>query len=276
MPKRTTIPSDTELEVLTKSSRRCCVCFGLNRDFDEKKGQVAHLDRDPSNANFDNLAYLCMDHHDEYDSRRSQSKGLTYREVKEYRRQLYEAVSEMRNTFSPKNIWPVGLDVPKLKFFRPIDPTPGIATSGIQFTDADPSSSSEAPTLYLSVYFKRTRYFGPPLDSNEKWLYLEANMRPALNLRIQVRAWNERDVEETVRVLRTGVGAYDLHGPQPEEDHAGDYFYVWRENDEIRTIMSTFTSTNAGISIHARLSDEIAKAFANYLENIGFVSPAPS
>lgn len=65
-------------------------------DFGEKKGQIAHLDRNPANNELDNLAWLCFDHHDQYDSRTSQSKGLTIGEVKRYRGQLYQAVEEMR------------------------------------------------------------------------------------------------------------------------------------------------------------------------------------
>ncbi|MDH7972128.1 hypothetical protein QH494_08010 [Sphingomonas sp. AR_OL41] len=40
----------------------------------------------------DNLAYLCLDHHDQYDSRRSQSKGFTVGEVKQYRSELRNIV----------------------------------------------------------------------------------------------------------------------------------------------------------------------------------------
>jgi RNA polymerase sigma factor (sigma-70 family) len=90
MPFRKRIPSDTETRILSKSARRCCLCFYLNQDFTEKLGQIAHLDRDSSNASEDNLAFLCMDHHSMYDSRTSQHKNLTIGEVKSARRKLYE------------------------------------------------------------------------------------------------------------------------------------------------------------------------------------------
>lgn len=83
------------------SARRCCVCFGVQMDMSVKKGQIAHLDGDPSNSDFDNLAYLCMPHHDDYDSKTSQSKGLTIHEVKNYRTLLYEAIRQMRNDIPP-------------------------------------------------------------------------------------------------------------------------------------------------------------------------------
>ena len=77
MSKRIKISEPIQTEVLTKSRRRCCICFGLNRDEEIKKGQIAHRDGNPNNNNIDNLAFLCFDHHDDYDSKTSQSKSLT-------------------------------------------------------------------------------------------------------------------------------------------------------------------------------------------------------
>ena len=101
MAKRKPIPKATQDELLYLCARRCCLCFGLRADFGEQSGQIAHLDHDPSNNNLDNLAWLCLHHHDEYDRRTSQSKGLTIGEVKRYRQELYQAVAEMRATQPP-------------------------------------------------------------------------------------------------------------------------------------------------------------------------------
>jgi hypothetical protein len=79
-------------EVLCLSRRRCCICVGLNRDLSLKQGQVAHLDRNPANNDLDNLAFFCLDHHDQYDSRTSQSKGLTPGEVRRFRKELHEII----------------------------------------------------------------------------------------------------------------------------------------------------------------------------------------
>ena len=84
--------SKTEAEILLSSRRRCCICFGLNRDFGIKSGQIAHLDRDNSNDAYDNLAFLCLEHHDMYDSSTSQSKNFTISEVKKYREELYSSI----------------------------------------------------------------------------------------------------------------------------------------------------------------------------------------
>jgi len=94
MAMRVTIPPEVIADVLVTSRRRCCVCFGLSNDAEEKKGQVAHIDRDASNSARDNLVFLCFDHHDQYDSRTSQSKGLTVEEVRRYRAQLDRFVAQ--------------------------------------------------------------------------------------------------------------------------------------------------------------------------------------
>jgi hypothetical protein len=90
--KRKHTPPNREAEVLDTCRRRCCVCFALNGDAEEKKGQIGHLDHNPSNNAPDNLVFLCMLHHDQYDSRTSQSKNLTEAEVRLYRKQLHQAV----------------------------------------------------------------------------------------------------------------------------------------------------------------------------------------
>jgi hypothetical protein len=88
MGNRKKISPEVIADITSASRRRCCICFALNQDDTEKKGQIAHLDHDASNNSPDNLAFLCLDHHDQYDSRPSQAKGLTIEEVKRYRTEL--------------------------------------------------------------------------------------------------------------------------------------------------------------------------------------------
>ena len=77
-------------DVLVKSRRRCCLCYVLKGDKDTKDGQIAHIDRNPANNAIDNLVYLCLDHHNQYDSVPSQSKRLSSAEVKLCKRLLYK------------------------------------------------------------------------------------------------------------------------------------------------------------------------------------------
>lgn len=104
MAKRKTVPCSTVVEILTQSRRRCCICYGLKRDSAEKKGQIAHLDGNSGNFDPDNLAYLCLDHHDEYDSTTSQTKSLQMEEVKKYREELYELFGDWQHTVTTRQI----------------------------------------------------------------------------------------------------------------------------------------------------------------------------
>ena len=90
MGRRRYISEKKQAKVLVRCRRRCCICFALHRDFSIKRGQIAHLDHDPANNDIDNLAFLCLEHHDEYDSKTRLSKGFTLEEVKRYREELYD------------------------------------------------------------------------------------------------------------------------------------------------------------------------------------------
>jgi hypothetical protein len=68
------------------------LCFHLFNKQGVKKGQVAHLDQRRANNILDNLAFLCLEHHSEYDSTTSQHKNYTITEVKHARRLLYRWV----------------------------------------------------------------------------------------------------------------------------------------------------------------------------------------
>lgn len=90
---RKPIALNVQTNVLVGSRRRCCLCFGLNRDTSLKSGQIAHLDRNNANNFETNLAFLCFDHHDEYDSISSQRKNLTLGEIKQFRSELYQTIN---------------------------------------------------------------------------------------------------------------------------------------------------------------------------------------
>src|ERR1022692_610272 len=100
-PPRKNIPVDRETAVLINSGRRCVLCFHLNRDLEEKHGQIAHLDGDRTNRAEDNLAWMCLPHHSLFDSKTSQHKNYSLAEVKAARRNLYAAVQKGRHQESP-------------------------------------------------------------------------------------------------------------------------------------------------------------------------------
>jgi hypothetical protein len=92
MSDRKQTPTEIEESVLISSHRRCAMCFGLKRDTNIKRGQIAHLDGDSSNYVFGNLCFLCLDHHEEYDATSFQAKGYKIAEVKHYRDELYQSI----------------------------------------------------------------------------------------------------------------------------------------------------------------------------------------
>jgi len=102
--KRQPVPPASATKIFLKSKRRCALCFGLNSDLGEKDGQIAHLDRKSSNNTPDNLAYLCLPHHDKYDSKPSQTRRLTATEVKHYRAALYEYLKNPQGSLAPSEV----------------------------------------------------------------------------------------------------------------------------------------------------------------------------
>ena len=100
MPNRKRIPSLAETNVLALSRRRCCLCFFLCGDSRIKKGQIAHIDGNSGNADETNLAFLCWDHHDQLDSKTSQSKNLTVEEVRRARALLYKAMGDTSGDYA--------------------------------------------------------------------------------------------------------------------------------------------------------------------------------
>lgn len=88
--QRAHIPKSTETDVLFASRRRCCLCFYIDGVDGAQNGQLAHLNRNPVDPSFDNLVWLCLKHHDAYDTRHSQTKGYTTLEIRRYRDRLYK------------------------------------------------------------------------------------------------------------------------------------------------------------------------------------------
>jgi len=76
-------PSDVAEKILVDCKRMCAICFHLLGDPRlNMRGQIAHIDRNSENSTGENGAYLCKDHHDEYDIVSKQSKRLTPGELK--------------------------------------------------------------------------------------------------------------------------------------------------------------------------------------------------
>lgn len=285
MSQRKRTPKDTEADVLERSGRRCCVCFALDADFEVKSGQIAHLDGDPSNSESDNLCFLCLTHHDDYDTKRSQSKGLTITEVKRYRTGLCDAVASMRESIQYAGNFPTGTDTPLLDYYEESDAVLDRTTqgtqiverqAGIRLADKDLSGKNGAPSLALSIAFTETNTEG----RTKRSLRLIGGMPFGLALQIELCAWDDWSVSGFANVLRNKADIWILHGNPIEGDerdpvyHARDFLLIYRKaNGENRLTVGTHTLTQAPLQIHARFSEKVADGLANYLERVGFIAP---
>lgn len=97
MDNRKKVDKKVEAEVLIASRRRCCLCVFLDDYLKPKPGQIAHLNRDRTDSTFDNLVFLCLEHHHLYDSRSNQAKGFNSLEVKTWRDYLYGKFPSQEN-----------------------------------------------------------------------------------------------------------------------------------------------------------------------------------
>ena len=99
---RKPIPDDTQNAILLKSRRRCCLCFWLKGIDEVQKGQIAHIDQDSANPAEENLAFLCFDHHDDYDGTTRLAKGLKPDEVRHWRDELYREMEYRFRSFQKR------------------------------------------------------------------------------------------------------------------------------------------------------------------------------
>jgi hypothetical protein len=73
---RTPVPDAVSAEVMFQHDRTCCVC--------RERGlavQIHHIDEDPTNHAIDNLAVLCLEHHEQTQTRGGFAKKLTAADV---------------------------------------------------------------------------------------------------------------------------------------------------------------------------------------------------
>lgn len=104
MVKRKHLPIKVAEEVLVICRRRCCLCFFLQDDKRERKGQIAHLNQRSDDNRVENLVWLCLEHHDAFDSTTRQSKGYTAGEVRRYRDELIAEFGALPTEESSKKI----------------------------------------------------------------------------------------------------------------------------------------------------------------------------
>lgn len=84
---RVQIPQAIQTEVLIRNRHACCVCQKL-------RVQLHHIDGDPSNNDPENIAALCLDHHDMASMQIGLTKKLQPDQIRSYKTQ-WESVCEV-------------------------------------------------------------------------------------------------------------------------------------------------------------------------------------
>ena len=79
---RTPIPEELKADILSRSNNRCCVC-------QTPFVQFHHIDEDPSNNDFDNIAPLCPNCHSQTHSHSTMTINLTSSRLKVLRDRWY-------------------------------------------------------------------------------------------------------------------------------------------------------------------------------------------
>lgn len=82
---RKKIPPEIENRVLVSSKRRCPICYFIDEFRGEVQGQIAHLNKNRDDNSLNNLAFMCLRHHSIFDSKNSQHKNYTAKEIAHYR-----------------------------------------------------------------------------------------------------------------------------------------------------------------------------------------------
>ena len=140
---RKPIPKDIETDILTSSKRRCCLCTGLEGNYSIKKGQIAHLDQNNENFKNENLAFLCLEHHSDFDSTTKQHKNYTIQEVKQYRGQLYYYLENNPN-----------IDIPNTKRIKSNKPYSLILNGVNGFINIKNDKLKELSKFQIEIEFK--------------------------------------------------------------------------------------------------------------------------
>jgi hypothetical protein len=98
MTGRKSISQKVQSNVITKSASRCVICYAtrVNTDVAYPSFQIAHIDKNNANNSEDNLALLCFDHHNLYDSTFSQGKNYNKETIIAWRQALYDDVANNR------------------------------------------------------------------------------------------------------------------------------------------------------------------------------------
>jgi hypothetical protein len=237
---RIAVPKNTQEQVILLSRRRCCVCFGLSGEIDVKAGQIAHLDHDNKNNDLDNLAFLCLRHHDEYDSKGKQSKGLLENELKRFRTELHNNVSAALSRAEEKFLELFGNDdesAELTEWFERLQTTALTQTASVQCL------GMRKPLPFDNVYQPTRVIVAPDEDdaTTESYSYGDRVSRSIL----RGRAFNEKSIT-VEEFLRRDQDALIFSGPGwGKTTFVHHIFRITVKDDNLLPVLITLRRPNA-------------------------------
>src|SRR4051812_33274280 len=97
--RRRAIPTRIVALVMRAVDMRCCLCEWRTELPPRCRGQVHHIDGNPSNNRVSNLVWLCLTHHEEVGSKGQSTRRLPADAVREYRHELQDYLKRQREAF---------------------------------------------------------------------------------------------------------------------------------------------------------------------------------
>jgi hypothetical protein len=207
-----------EISVLTKCKRRCALCYGLNNDDGEKRGQLAHIDRNGENIEENNAAFLCLEHHELYDSTSRQAKGYKPGELKRHQETLLVYVLTLKNepSASANGIRPtVGLDLydRRLLIYK-------VARQFVRDVFEHLKPDLQLILKFVADTDEALFLFDPALAEYLETLFKQALRLHTVGLLRERMQTNVEEVEKFVALVQEHTGLAEWFSKQPEEIRA--------------------------------------------------------
>jgi len=92
---RKPISKEIEEVILYRSDHTCCICRDKANDV-----HIHHIDGDPRNNTFDNLAVVCLNCHSKITGKRGLGRAYKPGEIKKYKQAWEDHVQKIRNSFA--------------------------------------------------------------------------------------------------------------------------------------------------------------------------------
>ncbi len=124
---RPSIPDDLAAEVQVAADRTCCVCRERG-----KETQIHHIDENPSNNTFENLAVLCFECHNKTQIKGGFGRKLSSSVVTQYRDEWLKDVTARRDSANKKD---VERQIGKINTSQPLRTKPRIKVRRTTFTE---------------------------------------------------------------------------------------------------------------------------------------------